>query len=87
MHCEEGRQTPHRDGKLERWIARNGGDFAASPNEEQAGGGGPKRRSAVENRRSELICRDGNQGESESQQKKSGNCEAPRPKKSARKRP
>src|SRR5713226_4206434 len=86
MRCEEGRQTPDRDEKLQRSIVGRGGEFAASPNEQQAGGGGPKRRTAVENRRGELICRDANQRERESQQKKLGSCEALRSKKSARKK-
>src|SRR5712692_3772458 len=86
MRCEEGRQTPDRDGKPEQWIARRQRDFAASPNEQLAGSRSPKRRSAVENRRGELICHAGNQGEGKSQQKKSGSCEAPRSKKSARKK-
>ena len=86
MRREEGRQTPDGDGKLECWIAGRGGEFAASPNKQQASGSSPKRRTTVENRRGELICRDGNQGDCESQQKKSGSGEAPRSKKSARKK-
>src|SRR5258708_33938204 len=84
MRREEGRQTPDGDGKLECWIAGRGGEFAASPNKQQASGGSPKRRTTVDNRRGELICRDGNQGDCESQQKKSGSSAAPLAKKAAR---
>src|SRR5713226_7683062 len=85
MRREKPYQARDGEGKLESRIAGGEEDVPAPRNEQHGGNGGPKRRSAMENRRGELIHRDGNQGEGESQQKKSGNGEAPRSKKSARK--
>jgi hypothetical protein len=67
MHREERRQAPDRDGAFEWWVADKGEGIAASPNEQQARKRGPEWGAAVENRRSELIRRNGNQGEGESQ--------------------
>src|SRR5713226_2827560 len=85
MRREKPYQARDGEGKLESRIAGGEEDVPAPRNEQHGGNGGPKRRSAMENRRGELIHRDGNQGEGESQQKKSGNGEASRSKKSARK--